>query len=184
MSSLNGEHTRRWYAIHTHRKQENRAESNLIAWNVETYAPKYRAERRNPSRSRPIYSVKPLFTGYIFAHFAARAEMLHKIRYTRGVRGIVSMGTNPVPLDDAVIEIIMLRQDRDGFVKLADEMKSGDEVVINGGLFSGFVGVFERRLKDVERVAILLNTLYQFRVLVPEANVNKRVTAAPDFFDA
>ena len=31
-----------WYAIHTHPKQENRAESNLQAWNVETFIPRIR----------------------------------------------------------------------------------------------------------------------------------------------
>jgi transcriptional antiterminator RfaH len=170
MSSLNGEHSLRWYAIHTHPKQEVRAESNLLSWNIETFLPKYKSGRQNQLRMESRYSVKPLFPGYIFARFRA-GDMFHKIRYTRGVHSIVSMGNSPVPLDDPIIEMIMSRQDGDGFVTLEDDIKSGDEVVVSGGVFSGFVGVFDRRMRDSERVVILLKTAYQFRVVVPEMNV-------------
>ncbi len=172
MSSPNREYLPRWYALHTHPKQEGRAESNLLAWKVETFFPRYRLSRQNPYRSKPSYSVSPLFRGYIFARFGGR-EMFHKIRYTRGVHSIVSMGNSPVPVDDAIIEMIMSRRDGDGFVKLDDEIKLGDEVVVNGGVFSGLVGIFDRRMKGSERVVILLKTVYQFSVVVPETNVKK-----------
>ena len=172
MSSLNGEHSPRWYALHTHPKQEKRAESNLLAWKVETFFPMYRSSRQNPYRSKPSYTVSPLFQGYIFARFGG-PEMFHKIRYTRGVHSIVSTGNSPVPVDDAIIAMIMSRRDGDGFVKLDDEIKSGDVVVVNGGVFSGLVGIFDRRMKDSERVVILLKSVYQFSVIVSETNVKK-----------
>lgn len=173
MSSLNGEHSPRWYALHTHPKQEGRAESNLLAWKVETFFPRYKSSHQNPFRSKPSYSVRPLFQGYIFARFGG-IEMFHKIRYTRGVHSIVSIGNNPIPIDDAIIEMIMSRQDGEGLVKLDDDdIKSGDVVVVKGGAFSGLVGIFDRRMKDSERVVILLETVYQFRVVVPETNVKK-----------
>jgi transcription antitermination factor NusG len=66
------------------------------------------------------------------------------------------------------------RQDEDGLIMLSDNIKSGDEVVVEAGNFSGFVGVFERRLKDSGRVMILLKTTsYLIRVVVPETNVSK-----------
>lgn len=174
MSTLFGDYTPRWYAIHTHPKQEKRAESNLLAWDVETFAPSYRQWRGSRARPQSAYSVRPLFTGYIFARFAANGDVLHKIRYTRGVHSIVSMGKTPVALDDMIICIIMSRRDEDGFVKLDDGMRSGDEVVLNGGVFSGFTGVFDRRTKDAERVVILLKTAYHFSVVVPETQIKKR----------
>jgi transcriptional antiterminator RfaH len=117
--------------------------------------------------------VRPLFTGYIFARFGAE-ETFHKIRYTRGVHSIVSMRNSPVALDDAIIEMMMSRREDEGFVKLEDEIRSGDEVVVSGVVFSGLAGVFDRRIKDSERVVILLKTVYQFQVVVPEEHVLKR----------
>jgi transcriptional antiterminator RfaH len=174
MSGLNWEFSPRWYVIHTHPKQESRAESNLLAWNVKTFVPRYKARRRNQFRSEPSYTVRPLFPGYIFARLEA-LDMFHKIRYTRGVRGIVSAGNDPVPLDDSIITMIMSRWGSDGLVELEDEIKAGDEVVVSGSTFSGFVAVFDRRMKDSERVVVLLKTAYQFRVVLPEKNIIKSV---------
>ncbi|HEX8557030.1 MAG TPA: transcription termination/antitermination NusG family protein [Pyrinomonadaceae bacterium] len=178
MSGLNSEFSPSWYVIHTHPKQESRAESNLLAWRVETFVPRYKARRRNQFTSEPSYTIRPLFPGYIFARLEA-LDMFHKIRYTRGVRGIVSAGDEPVPLDDSIIAMIMSRGGSDGLVKFEDEIKTGDEVVVNGSAFSGFVGVFDRRMKDSERVIVLLKTAYQFRVVLPEKHVTKSAAARP-----
>lgn len=173
MESTNLESAIRWYAIHTHPKQETRAESNLLAWNVETFVPRYRGRRANQFRTEPIFLVRPLFPRYIFARFDA-GDIFHKVRYTRGVHSIVSVGGSPVPLDDELIDMMKARQDENGLIRLSDSIKSGDEVVVGAGNFSGFVGVFERRLKDSGRVMILLKaTSYLIRVVVPENNVSK-----------
>lgn len=162
-----------WYAIHTHAKQEDRAESNLRAWNVEVFAPHCKSIRRSQFKSEPSYFVKPLFSRYIFARFDA-STMLGKVRYTRGVHSIVSVGETPAIIDDELIALIMERRDAAGLVRLEEEMKAGDEVLVKYGTFGGFVGVFERRMKDSERVAILLKTVaYQMRVIVPGASVAK-----------
>ena len=173
MESTNFESSVRWYAIHTHAKQEARAESNLLAWNVETFVPRYRSRRANQFRSEPIFQIRPLFPRYIFARFDAE-DIFHKVRYTRGVHSIVSAGGWPVPLDDTLIAMMKARQDENGLICLSDNIKSGDEVVVEAGNFSGFVGVFERRMKDSGRVMILLKaTSYLIRVVVPENNVSK-----------
>lgn len=176
MSSPNQGGNSLWYAIHTHPKQEARAEANLLAWKVETFFPKYLSRRRLEFKAEPVYTVAPLFPGYIFARFDAET-MFHNVRYTRGVHSIVSMGDRPVPIDDAVISMIMSRRGEDGHVKLGDEINPGDEVVVREGPFSGFEGVFERRMRALERVSILLKTVtYQFRVVLPDASVIKRVS--------
>jgi transcriptional antiterminator RfaH len=175
--SKNTEARLRWYALHTHPNQEGRAESNLTAWNIETFVPKYRARRRNEFRSEPSYSVRPLFTGYIFARFDANE--IPKVRYTRGVHSVVGIGTTPVPVDDELMEAIRARTGEDGLVRLSDEIKPGDEVVLKGGSFDNFEGVFERRLKDSERVMILLKTVtHRVRVVVPESLVMKATASS------
>jgi transcriptional antiterminator RfaH len=173
MESTNFASSIRWYVIHTHPQQEARAESNLLAWNVETFVPRYRSRRSNQFRSEPIFQIRPLFPCYIFARFDAD-DISHKVRYTRGVHSIVSVGGWPVPLDDALIDMMKARQGEDGLIRLNDNIKLGDEVVVEGGNFSGFVGVFKRRMKDSGRVMILLNAAtYRIHVVVPENNVSK-----------
>ena len=173
--SKNTEAPLRWYALHTHPNQEGRAESNLTAWNIETFLPRYKSRRRSEFRSEPSYAVRPLFTGYIFARFDANE--IPKVRYTRGVHSVVSVGTTPVSVDDELIEAIKERIGGDGLVRLSDEIKPGDEVVLKGGHFNNFGGVFERRLKDKERVMILLKTVtHRVRVVVPESLVMKAVS--------
>lgn len=175
---LNTDPQLRWYAIHTHAHQEGRAESNLMVWNIETFVPRYKSRRRNEFKSEPLYSIKPLFTGYIFARFDANE--LFKVRYTRGVHSVVSVGESPAPIDDELIETIKARGGEDGLVKLSDEFKPGDEVVLKGGHFTQFEGIFERRLKDSERVMILLKTVsHRVRVVVPESSVMKAAQPSP-----
>src|SRR5262245_41543116 len=93
-----------WYAIRTHPKQENRAESNLKAWNVEVFLPRIRDCRFNEFTYEPSYFIKPLFPGYLFARFALD-NLFHKVRFTRGVHSVVSVANAPAPVDDSVIEI-------------------------------------------------------------------------------
>ncbi len=173
MTALPREASLHWYAIHTHARQEDRAENNLRAWNVEAFTPRCLGRRRQEFKTRPSFFVKPLFPGYIFARFNART-MLHKIRFTRGVRSVISVGDQPAPIEDELIGIIKSKMDEDGIVSLEDNFRAGDDVMVRGGYFSGFAGVFERRMKDSERVMILLKTINsQVRVIVPVNDITK-----------
>jgi len=173
MTAVSREASLRWYAIHTHARQEQRAESNLLAWNVEAFTPRCLGRRRQEFRPRPSFFVKPLFPGYIFARFNA-PTMLHKVRFTRGVRGVISVGDEPAPIEDEMISIIKSKMGKDGLVRLEDDFREGDEVLVRGGHFSGFVGVFERKLRDSERVMILLKTISsQVRIIVADDDIAK-----------
>src|SRR5687767_9589873 len=130
-----------WYAIHTHPKHENRAERNLQAWNVETFFPKIRDCRFNEFTGEPSYFIKPLFPRYLFARFAVN-NLLHKIRFTRGVHSVVCVGSDPAPVDDRVIEIIAAQIDANGVVKIGAELEPGAKVLIQAGSFKGLTGIF------------------------------------------
>ena len=147
-----------WYAIHTHPKQENRAESNLKAWNVEIFSPKIRDCYFNEFTGEPSYFTKPLFPRYIFARFALN-NLLHKVRFTRGVHGVVCTCSTPAPVDDRVIEIIAAQVDEAGFVKVGADLEPGAKVLIQAGPFKGFTGIFERAASDADRVKILLDSV-------------------------
>lgn len=163
----------RWYAIHTHLHQEPRAEANLRAWDVETFYPKVREQRRNQFSGAITYLTKPFFPRYLFVKFDVD-QLLHKVWFTRGVHSVVSFGGTPSPVEDEVIEFVQRRADDNGFVKLSDELKPGDKVVMKGGMLDSLIGVFEREMNDSERVMILLQTInYQGHIIVEKNSIRK-----------
>lgn len=155
-----------WYVVHTNPKQEERANGNLRAWGLETLHAKLKTRRYNEFTGAPSLLTKPLFPRYIFAKFNARKQ-LAKICFTRGVHHVVSFGGQPATVDESIIQIVTNRIDKDGFVKTGDELNRGDKVIIKAGPLRDFVGVFEQKLKDNERVSVLLTTInYQGRLVV------------------
>jgi transcriptional antiterminator RfaH len=162
-----------WYVVHTHPRQEDRAESNFRLWSLETFAPKLLSRRQSPFTGAVSQVPRPLFPRYIFVRFNL-AELYHKVRFTRGVRDLVSFDGNPSPIDDQLIKFIRLRIGRDGFVKLNDELEPGDEVIIKEGPLKGLNCIFDRHLKDDERVTVFLkNANFRARVVVDAMNLKK-----------
>lgn len=161
-----------WYVVHTNLRQEERADSNLRAWGVETVYPKVKARRFNEFTGAPTYITKPLFSRYIFARFNAHSQ-LGKISFTRGVHDVVSFGGKPVIVDEDIIRIIRARIDSNGFVEMG-QLKLGDKVVIKAGPLRNFEGIFDRELQDKDRIAILLTTVtYQGRLMISKDLLEK-----------
>lgn len=176
MSVESGQDTSRWYVVHTNPKQEERADSNLRAWGVETLHPKLQTCRFNEFTGAPTVTTRSLFPRYIFAKFNARKQ-LGKISFTRGVHNVVCFGGQPISVDEDIIQIVKDRIDQTGFVKLGDELKQGDRVVVKAGPLREFEGIFERKLKDNERISVLLTTIsYQGRLVINK-NLIEKVTA-------
>jgi transcriptional antiterminator RfaH len=162
-----------WYLIHTHPKQEYRAENNLKSYDIETFFPRFKAYRRNEFTGVHVDVVKPLFPNYLFVK-VRMADLYHKIRYTRGVRHLVSFNNYPAVVDDAVIAVIKSRIGSQGLVKIGEDFEVGDSVIIKAGPLRSFTGVFECETKDSDRVMILLETVsYQARVIIDKALVQK-----------
>ena len=162
-----------WFLIHTNPKQEERTSSNLLAWNIETFAPQIREARYSQFTGARSFVVKPLFARYVFARFDLEV-LFHKVRYTRGVRDLVSFGNGPVAVDDGIIELIRSRIAKDGFVKTCTDLQPGDVVVVREGALKDFTGIFEREMKDSDRVVVLLNTIsYQARLQVDRKVLQK-----------
>ena len=173
MSIEIGQDTSQWYVVHTNAKQEERADSNLRAWGVETLHPKVKSRRFNEFTGAPTVTTKPLFPRYLFAKFNAR-QQLAKIAYTRGVHYVVSCGGQPVSVDEDIIRIVKDRVDQSGFVKLGEDLKQGDRVVIKAGPLREFEGIFEHKLKDNERISVLLTTIsYQGRLVINKDLIEK-----------
>lgn len=163
----------RWYAVYTKPGEESRADQNLIGWGVETFSPKIRKRKLNPFTGKPLSVSASLFPRYIFARFDAD-RMLHKISYTRGVKSVVNFNHTPLAVEDEIIALIRTKVGEDGFVRLEEEFKRGDEVEIDNGTMCGIKGIFDHAMRDERRVRILLTAIrYQASVIVEKALVQR-----------
>lgn len=163
--------TSQWYVVRTKPQQEDRATANLRAGQIQTFTPMLR-ERQSPFGG-DRYVTRPLFSRYIFARFDAN-RWLHRIRYTRGVENVVSFGGSPIPVDDGVIDLIKQQVGEDGFIQLDSELKCGDSITVKSGTFQSLVGIFQGRVKDTNRVKILLNAMkYQTSLLIDREMIER-----------
>ena len=149
-----------WHAVHTKPRQEAIAEVFLSQSGIETFYPK-------------IAPGKPLFTGYLFTKFDAETQ-LRLVKYSKGVSSIVSFGEKPATVDESLIEEIKVRM-KDGLVFLdPPSFTKGESVEIKEGPLEGVRGIFDSRIKDSDRVIILLNAISsQSRMVVPATLLRK-----------
>jgi transcriptional antiterminator RfaH len=163
----------RWYVLRTKPKQEDRAISNLTAWKVESFTPKLEQIRVNSFTGELQRIIKPLFSCYVFARFSL-SESIAKVRFTRGVRGVVTFGDSPTPVGHEVIDLLKGRMESDGYVRIREELKAGDQVKVEGGPLKNLKGVLTRHMKDRDRVLILLDTVaYQAHLELPTMLVSR-----------
>lgn len=154
-----------WYAVHTHPKQEERANSNLQAYGLKTLSPLIRQPRSRKVADKSGYLVKPLFPQYIFAHFVARTS-LARVWFARGVTNVVHFGDCLATIDDDAIAFIESQIGADNVVRLG-ELKCGDKVRINRGPFQSLTGVFEKKINGTDRVMLLLEAIsYQGHIQI------------------
>jgi transcriptional antiterminator RfaH len=155
----------RWYAIHTHPQQEERADFNLRTLKIDTFAPRLKERHFQRYTGKLFYKTQPLFPRYIFARFGA--TLLPKVSFTRGVSSVVNFGNGPMPVEDEIIELIRSRVDEDSCFIRQENFKCGDKVTFSNGVFKNLTGIFEREVKAKNRVILLLETLsYQGRIEV------------------
>lgn len=156
----------RWYVIYTKPKQEKRAECNLNACNIKTFAPRVRESSYNRVLDRVVYRNNPFFPRYVFALFSA-SSMLHKVSFTRGVDNVLSFGSGPAMVDNEIIVTMQARIKEDGLIHIGKDLNPGDKVVFKNGPLKDFVGILEHYVDEKTRVMILLTTVrYQGHILV------------------
>ncbi len=161
-----------WYAIYTKPKQEDRAEENLARASIEVFNPKLR--RKRLVRGKYEHVIRPFFPNYLFAKFDPFRQY-HLIKYARGVRGIIGNKGIPWPVSEDIISIIKSRMNEEGLIVISPDIKVGDKVEITEGPFTGFIGIFEREMKDKDRIVVLLSTIeYQARVEIEKELLKKK----------
>ncbi len=156
---------RRWYVVYTKPAKEAYAIMHLgrkrirvfCPWIREHYWKKGRVEKR----------LRPLFPGYIFVHIVLDEEY-YKVKWTPGVKRLISFGGRPIPLKDEIVDFMKGVVNREGVVS-REKLKKGCKVRVKSGPFKDLIGIIENEVSPAGRVKILMELVnYSARVELPE----------------
>jgi transcriptional antiterminator RfaH len=145
-----------WYLLRTKAGKERIAHDQLSCLAVDTLLPLVKVPVRRWGRM--VESVIPLFPCYMFGLFEMEREY-NRLRYTRGLVGVVSFGGQPAVVPAPIISGLKQRC-AGGPVQLPKRpLRSGERVTVVDGPLREFEGIFERYLSGPERIAILLSVM-------------------------
>lgn len=158
-----------WYLLRTKAGQERGAHGQVSRLTVDVLLPLVKVPVRRWNQM--VESVVPLFPCYMFARFEMEREYA-RLRYTRGLRGVVSFGGQPVVVPAPIVGELKQRCAA-GPVELPKRpLLSGERVRVVDGPLREFEGIFEKYLSGPERVAILLLVIGTgARVVLPASMV-------------
>jgi transcriptional antiterminator RfaH len=143
-----------WYLIQCKPREDDRAQEHLERQDFECYRPLYEKERVRHRRRQAARVA--LFPGYLFIRLDRLHDNWLPICSTRGVVKIVRFTGYPLPVADEIIDEI--RRRIEGRPIREAYLKSGEQLVITGGSFSGIQAIFLASDGE-ERVILLLNIL-------------------------
>lgn len=158
-----------WFLVYTKPHNEDSVAGRLCNAGFEVLNPKLK--ERKYYRRKLVEMTSPLFPCYIFVKFD-RLKDYHLMKYTRGVRFVLKDENGPAAIKDEIISSIVNRMENGVITIKAGRFKPGDAVIVKGGHLEGFEAVFEKEMKGIERVSILLKAI-NIRVIVDGALLEK-----------
>jgi transcriptional antiterminator RfaH len=147
-----------WYVVQTKPRCEERARYWLDRQaRLPVFMPKVAYPSRR--RSRRVTVVEPLFPSYLFVQMCPDLRLWDTVRWTPGVKRIVTTGDTPTPMPPEGLRLLLERCGDGDIVAWKPRLQSGGSVRIIAGPFAGLVGVLERPCSRSDRVRVLLNLL-------------------------
>lgn len=143
----------RWFVAHVKPRQEELVCAQLVGV-AETFLPRLLVQRRHGSRRWK--AVEPLFPGYVFARFNPEPWVLHRVRWTRGVKRLLGDEEGPYPVEDEVVAYLRARMEPEGFIVPRPRLGEGTRVRFVDGPFALLEGIVDRPASRAERVRVLL----------------------------
>ena len=135
----------KWYVVHTYSGYENKVKANIDKTIENRHLEEQILEVRVPMQEVVELkngvekaSQKKLFPGYVLIHMIMNDDTWYVVRNTRGVTGFVGPGSKPVPLTDAEMAPLGIRQEN-----LVVDFEAGDTVRVIAGAWADTVGVIQ-----------------------------------------
>ena len=141
-----------WYALYTKPHKEHHVSSFLKSRGFETYLPTIQVKKNGKRKAEPFFSC------YLFVRLYPYAAS--SVRWTPGLRRIVSFGREPAAVPDAAISLIRRHVAKMGELDyLGCRFKPGEQMVIKNGPLKYFEAVFDRALSNRDRAMVLVDLL-------------------------
>ena len=145
-----------WYAIQTRSRHEKVVRDQLAAKSIQHLLPLWR--KRSMWKDRVRFVDIPLFSGYLFGHFALQDRIT--ILDTVGVVRLVGMQGRPLPIPEEQIAAIHTMMEQRLPYNPHPYLVEGARVRIKRGLMAGTEGIFITK-KHKHRLVISVDLIQQ-----------------------
>ena len=145
-----------WYVVHTYSGYENKVKADIEKTIENRHLEEEILEVRIPMQD--VVEVKngakkqvqkKMFPGYVLINMVMNDDTWYVVRNTRGVTGFVGPGSKPVPLTEAEMRPLGIKEE-----KVVVDFKEGDTVAITGGVWKDTVGVIQSMNESNQIVTI------------------------------
>ncbi len=134
-----------WYVVHTYSGYENKVKADIEKTIENRHLEDEILEVRIPMQDvvelkngAKKQVQKKMFPGYVLINMVMNDDTWYVVRNTRGVTGFVGPGSKPVPLTEAEMRPLGIKEE-----KVVVDFKEGDTVAIIGGVWKDTVGVIQ-----------------------------------------
>jgi transcriptional antiterminator RfaH len=143
-----------WYLIKTKFAKERWVCDQLRRELTEVFLPLL----KGPHSRLTSHKVVALFPCYLFARMDLKLSYF-KVKYTAGVRGLVSAGMDPLAVPEEIVAAIRQRG-TNGIVEIKPKtFLPGERIRVAKGPFRDLEAIFDRYLSGLERVSVLVKTV-------------------------
>jgi transcriptional antiterminator RfaH len=143
--------------MHSKPQKEQWLYKQLTAREIEAYYPCLH------TRNDKFYSctAKPYFPGYLFVNVDLEATGISLLQWLPGSLGLVCFGGEPACVPEGLLYSVRrhVEEINRSQGQIFENLRPGDEIVIHSGPFAGYDAIFCTRLRDSERVQVLLKVL-------------------------
>jgi len=151
MQKINGQSSRKWYAIYTRPRWEKKVNLLLVEKGVESYCPLNKVKRKWSDRLKTVE--EPLFKSYVFVKVDDGQKAV--VRMTTGVINFVYWNKKPAIIKEKEIQIIKRFLDEYENIQVyPKELKLNDRVRVTAGSFMDQEGKVMDVRHKIAKVAI------------------------------
>ena len=145
-----------WYVVHTYSGYENKVKADIEKTIENRHLEDEILEVRIPMQDvvemkngAKKQVQKKMFPGYVLINMVMNDDTWYVVRNTRGVTGFVGPGSKPVPLTEAEMRPLGIKEEN-----VVVDFKEGDMVTIIGGGWKDTVGVIQSMNESKQIVTI------------------------------
>lgn len=145
-----------WYVVHTYSGYENKVKADIEKTIENRHLENEILEVRIPmeevvelKNGAKKKVQKKLFPGYVLINMYMNDDTWYVVRNTRGVTGFVGPGSKPVPLTEAEMRPLGIRDEN-----IVVDFKVGDMVAVIAGVWKDTVGVIQSMNESKQTVTI------------------------------